>query len=103
MAELKPCPFCGSTDVGGSQCKIYCYVCNAEIRGETTEQAAVKWNTRALTPAQQHADEMYLCLQEELELIQDAISQLTLKSALFSSVVERIVKDDELLTKARGD
>lgn len=103
MTELKPCPFCGSTDIGGSQGKAYCYKCRATIDACDTESAATMWNTRTLTPAQQHADELVGCLQSELEFLQEAISQLTLKDALFSSVGERIVEVGELLCKARGE
>lgn len=54
MAELKPCPFCGSNDVGGSAVLgtliISCYRCDAEVRfktvGDHTSTQMKKWNTR---------------------------------------------------------
>ena len=51
--ELRPCPFCGSTDVGGAAGIITCYGCKAESGHYfTTDDAAVAWNRRAATVEQ---------------------------------------------------
>ena len=51
--DLKPCPFCGSTDVGGAAGIITCYGCKAESGHYfTTDDAAVVWNRRAATVEQ---------------------------------------------------
>lgn len=106
MTELKPCPFCGGNAIDATgkfpgAHAIYCS--NQSTCGNRSMYTVEDWNTRTLTPAQQHADEMYRCLQEELEFLQEAISQLTLKDALFGSIGERLVEVGELLSKARGE
>ena len=54
-AELKPCPFCGSTELRGHNyvnrvfeaCyEIFCLNCDAIIRGYTESDAIAAWNTR---------------------------------------------------------
>lgn len=52
--EPFPCPFCGSTDVGGAQGIIHCYDCNAKIdvQNTNTYAACEKWNTRSITLSQ---------------------------------------------------
>lgn len=49
MSDLKPCPFCGSSDVGGASGIISCYRCPAEIsvQNTNTHYAAELWNNRA--------------------------------------------------------
>lgn len=44
-----PCPFCGSTDVGGAMGKVSCCRCNAEIEVQNTNTpyAVELWNRRA--------------------------------------------------------
>ena len=52
--DLLPCPFCGSTDVGGASGIVSCYRCGAETAEHlTTERALLAWNTRAATRAEQ--------------------------------------------------
>jgi uncharacterized Zn finger protein (UPF0148 family) len=48
VRELESCPACGSGDVGGASGIVHCYKCKAEVRAATTEQAAEKWNIRAI-------------------------------------------------------
>ena len=46
--ELKPCPFCGSSDVGGSGGVVSCYGCNVTTEPDITTKAACDtWNRRA--------------------------------------------------------
>lgn len=50
--KLKPCPFCGSSDVKvldiGQIFKVQCKVCFVDINGYwTREEAERVWNTRA--------------------------------------------------------
>lgn len=73
--QLKPCPFCGFC--GGSNIivsetddesmsgfdAVECDDCGCEMMGST----AADWNTRALTPKQQHADEMYDVLNKVMD------------------------------------
>ncbi len=76
MSELKPCPFCGDEavieqldeDYNDEWC-IYCLNSDGECKMqpctqiyETQEDAIEAWNTRALTPAQEHAEELALLL-----------------------------------------
>lgn len=56
--KLKPCPFCGgsdintcTTDFGDADGPLYvcveCYDCNASVYAEFEETAVAKWNRRA--------------------------------------------------------
>ena len=46
--ELKPCPFCGSTDVGGGSGIVHCYRCKvATTACATTAEAVELWNRRS--------------------------------------------------------
>ena len=58
MTELKPCPFCGSTEIYAYEPTIYepneeseikCQnpLCGAIVRGITLKMAIAKWNRRA--------------------------------------------------------
>ena len=53
MAELKPCPFCGGTQltiisVYGEDCYVNCDACTTcGPSGETREEAIEAWNRRA--------------------------------------------------------
>lgn len=56
MSELKPCPFCGSTDVhtspnGENYAYVYCNTCGAEGPTNDIGSVAMTWNRRA-QPAQ---------------------------------------------------
>lgn len=85
MSELKHCPFCGSevhiekiplkSNFYRSEYDIHCPnpKCNCRInlgqnttrylsRQEASKNAIEAWNTRALTPAQEHAEELALLL-----------------------------------------
>jgi len=57
MTELKPCPFCGSTEIHtyeptmyeiGNDASVNCEnpICEAEVRGRTLQEAIAKWNRR---------------------------------------------------------
>jgi hypothetical protein len=48
MSELKPCPFCGSKDIGGGSGIVNCYNCGTETRKFTgTDIAVLFWNDRS--------------------------------------------------------
>lgn len=49
IAELKPCPFCGSDDLqnNGLECRIRCVSCQAEIALWDGDDAIAAWNRRA--------------------------------------------------------
>ena len=56
MAELKPCPFCGSNELSEAQHKqfgmslrytIKCLVCMGEMTRTTKQKAVNAWNRRA--------------------------------------------------------
>lgn len=53
MAELKPCPFCGNTNLSVYTFSVFCDAtkggCGASCGGETKtkEEAIQKWNRRA--------------------------------------------------------
>jgi|GEM_PF-7012714 len=55
MAELKPCPCCGSPLVSAWWDTVQCDECHATIAGDTQEDAIAKWNRRVVTPAQVEA------------------------------------------------
>ena len=61
-----PCPVCGSEhiyDAGLWRHIIKCHTCGFRTRPCTDWSEAVDlWNTRSLTPAQNHADELLECL-----------------------------------------
>lgn len=77
MSELKPCPFCGGeawqfipSDVRmiNKGCFVECKRCGVRTscgypNGDTVDFSLLVWNTRALTPKQQCADEMYELLE----------------------------------------
>lgn len=52
MAELKPCPFCGSDSIGiydlESFTEVSCEICSARKVATVYEEAIKAWNTRAL-------------------------------------------------------
>ena len=67
MAEpFYPCPVCGSEhiyDAGLWRHVIKCHTCGLRTRPSSNWSEAVDlWNTRSLTPAQNHADELLECL-----------------------------------------
>tara|TARA_R110000764_G_scaffold132941_2_gene220851 strand:+ start:3722 stop:3970 length:249 start_codon:yes stop_codon:yes gene_type:complete len=48
MKELLPCPFCGSSDVGGAGGIVSCYQCGITTEPDITTKAACDtWNKRA--------------------------------------------------------
>jgi len=52
MSELKPCPFCNSTNIGTFDKVIWCVDCYAEgPSGRDEERCVTLWNTRAPDPA----------------------------------------------------
>ena len=84
--KLKPCPFCGSEPEIYSTKTIYRIYCDDEKchvhpdiwQMGTFEEIAQKWNTRALTPQQEHADELFSELEnwvKNCEVIADHLSQ----------------------------
>ena len=52
MEELKPCPFCGSDDVGiffsygDDKAIVFCNVCDEQVGGQSKAEAIAKWNRR---------------------------------------------------------
>lgn len=46
--KLKPCPFCGSDQIGGVHDTVYCGPCGASVKDERPlSNAIAKWNRRA--------------------------------------------------------
>lgn len=54
--ELKPCPFCGGSDVSPSSFDVKCMECGVEMPGGT-ERAIAAWNRRAPSPDMREAVE----------------------------------------------
>ncbi|MDE9480009.1 Lar family restriction alleviation protein [Xenorhabdus bovienii] len=62
MTKLKPCPFCGSKNIGshwytedGKRWFIYCNDCPAAILDQENKQKAMSaWNQRANNDDRQH-------------------------------------------------
>lgn len=51
MTDLKPCPFCGGTDIRWFTNRVGCWRCMSQTAADTTEtwreDCAEAWNTRA--------------------------------------------------------
>ena len=90
---LKPCPFCGSTrvyDAGLWYHVIKCLDCGTRSAPcAKWDEAVSSWNTRALTPAQERADEL-------LDALGYILTQLRLAYMGFSSTSIDAVKLQEL-------
>lgn len=103
--ELKPCPFCGGeawqfipSDVRmiNKGCFVECKRCGVRTscgypNGDTVDVSLLVWNTRALTPKQQCADEMYELLA--------SLADTCLDEGHTAAMME--IKN--LLAKARGE
>ena len=46
IEELKPCPFCGSTNIALRFESVVCRECDGNIHSFNQEQAIKAWNTR---------------------------------------------------------
>lgn len=105
--KLKPCPFCGGTPelIDNNPCAVIIYVrcpkCKAMIvrEPENAEDTADKdakqavieaWNTRKLTPTQEHADELYEGLTTVLDIVGDVCEAI---SKMFNSLTFDDAKD----------
>lgn len=74
MKELKPCPFCRSTNIdfagahGESLGQFCCVDCNASVGPElqTKEESVKRWNRRSLGPAEGEPWESVECLRDKL-------------------------------------
>ena len=84
--ELKPCPFCGSVDLGISHPEIEsyfvsCYECDAESSdiGETAAAAAQHWNRRSVDRAA--LVELHSDLSEDLAELARIESEASVPSA----------------------
>ena len=93
MIELKPCPFCGSTriyDAGLWHHVIKCLDCGTRSAPFSNwDEAVERWNTRAFTPAQAHADEL-------LDALGYVLTQLQLAYMGFTNTSIDAVKLQEL-------
>ena len=101
LAEgLKPCPFCGSTrvyDAGLWHHVIKCLDCGTRSAPcSKWNEAVSSWNTRALTPAQERADEL-------LDALGYVLTQLRLAYMGFFSTSIDAVKLQELFDSIAGE
>jgi|GEM_PF-1589382 len=46
MRDPKPCPCCGSADVGGASGVVSCYSCGLRLECTNTDRAVALWNER---------------------------------------------------------
>lgn len=76
MSDLKPCMKCGSTDVGASQGKAYCYLCGITTKQHVTNAAAVRdWNSRSEADELQPANnDLIKALKEMLSVQEEGCS-----------------------------
>lgn len=81
---LKPCPFCGSTDLEEADAVtpgVYCYSCRAsgpeaypDNLEDTAAAAATLWNTRTSEPPK-HLTQLKPITPEDLEKIRQCLSE----------------------------
>ena len=97
---LNPCPFCGSTRVYDAglwhhviKC-LDCETCSAPC--SNWNEAVTRWNTRALTPAQARADELF-------DALGYVLTQLRLAYMGFSNGHIDAVKLQELFDSIDGE
>jgi Lar family restriction alleviation protein len=72
--ELKPCPFCGSTDLHHHlegttphpAWAIYCRYCGARSRYDDAGDHISAWNTRAVLKKKPPVDRKLLCAREAI-------------------------------------
>lgn len=97
---LLPCPFCGEARVSDPNGAfgltlhmtdvwwVACQTCGCQSQArKTIKQARAAWNRRALTPAQQAAEEMVEALREAKEFIENQ----QLPDAEWSRVLDVVV------------
>lgn len=80
MSELKPCPFCGSTDIklhDEISHAVWCQECFAEVPSIDIESAIKLWNTRPIEDALnariaelEEEIQEYRCLCEDWALVE---------------------------------
>ena len=103
---LKPCPFCGSTrvyDAGLWHHVIKCLDCGTRSAPcSKWDEAVSSWNTRALTPAQERANELFDALGyvlTQLRLAYMGFSSTSIDAVklqeLFDSIADEYGGDDE--------
>lgn len=84
MSELKPCPLCGSTDVGVAPFAVGCFSCDLLIARIHTDDAVTIWNNR---PAEKKVK-----ADGVREAIDEALAQLGWKDSTHYLVVKFIRK-----------
>ena len=98
--ELAPCPYCGSTHVSGGgmwRHVIKCHDCGAHSKPCAKWHEAVDaWNTRALSPEQVHADELF-------EVLDYVLTQLRLAVMGFGHINIDAVKLQKLYDSVVGE
>ena len=76
MISPMNCPFCGSSDVGGSGGQVHCYSCPAklEVQNTNTFYAVELWNKRSadseIESLQARVAELVTALQDAANIIQ---------------------------------
>ena len=102
MTELKPCPFCGSKNIGDTglwRHVITCHQCGAKSAPFSSWDNAVNaWNNRPLSPKQKHADELFSGLQHVLHQLYFAsrgFEGATIDAAMLEKIIDNI-KSEEL-------
>jgi len=107
MSDLKPCPFCGSSDVGRVQrdpvplrwLGVACNSCGAQSRlSAHQDRADAAWNRRALVPAKRYSETTPPSSFEKNELAQHFFFLDTLRCDLPPSQRDL----SEALRRARG-
>ena len=110
MEELKPCPFCGSEDVGVSYGRkandmpfpyIECMECAAMLAGEedTELDARSMWNRRALesslSRAQERLKEIANFVDMQITTAELSNDKMTLEEMDSWNTVHRLATEDE--------
>lgn len=100
---FSPCPYCGSEriyDAGIWHHVIKCHDCGTRSKPFSDWNEAVNsWNSRALTPAQTHADELLDALGYVLTQLQLAcmgFSSINIDAVKLQALYDRILPEDDI-------
>ena len=102
MTELKPCPFCGSKNIGDTglwRHVISCHHCGARSAPFSSWDNAVNaWNNRHLSPKQKHSDELFdgLChVLHQLQLATCGFERAAIDAVMLEKIIDNIRTEEK--------